>query len=284
MLHDLPHDLRRGRGNGDDDLVDLVFPADLPDPLVAPQDLQPLDSCADLGGIVVDKPHFFHPQGCILDDFPCDHLPGGTRSHDEHTPVGRTPLPAEGLSSRADHVSESKHDQQRVSPVQEVDRARDMIRPPQENDRPGEQERTEGTPRGDREDVPDRHVPPPAAEQAEGKEPERFGDEQHRDRLPHNEDVRRGDVEVEPDQVGKVVRGDEYRQVQQELHDDPVTQDEVQRAGKKRRHAGSDGLDEIVPGHLVPTFVRLCEPYRKTSDLSSVSGSLQRQIRSAPSK
>src|SRR3972149_374255 len=75
--------------------------------------------------------------------------------------------------------------------------------PPQCRNRTGEDQRAERASGGDREDVPDRNIPPPAVEQAEDQKPERLGDERHRDRHPQDGNVVGGNREVEPDEEGK---------------------------------------------------------------------------------
>ncbi|HBG73179.1 MAG TPA: hypothetical protein DDX05_06095, partial [Deltaproteobacteria bacterium] len=56
MLHDVAHHRRRCGRDRDDDLVDLVFFADIADPLVPSQHLLSLEPGPELRRVVVDEP------------------------------------------------------------------------------------------------------------------------------------------------------------------------------------------------------------------------------------
>ena len=232
MLHDVAHHRRRCGRNRDDDLVDVVLPAEVGDLPMAPQHFHPVDPRADLLPVVVDEPDLFHPQGGVLGDLPCDHLPGRPRPDDQDAPLDPVPPPSQPFPSHADEVPGAEDQRHRVHPIQQVDRPRHMGRPPQPPDGRREEDRAQRGTGRDRQHVPDRHVPPPSAELAGREEPERLRDHQDRDRLPHHADHVRRHVEFEPDQPGEVVRRDEDPEGQEEFHRRPAPERDIQERGQ----------------------------------------------------
>ena len=100
-------------------------------------------------------------------------------------------------------------------------------------------------------------------EQAEGKKTERLGDEQHRERFPQDGDKWRGDGQVEPDQVGKGIRENEYRNVEYEFYNPPQAQDDIHRRGQPTNNSFAKIHESPIRLFAISIEFILFQDYRK---------------------
>ena len=229
VLDNRPHLFARRRGDGDDDLLDPVLPAEGLQLLPGAEDLKAGEGAAQLVGVVIDKTDDRLVQRRVLPDLLGDHLAGAAGADDQGAHPLFAPRPEQrqvvlpkgpGKKARPGEHRQADH------PVEDQDRAGDIVEAVDKEEDEDEGDGGDQVGLGDLQHVGHGGIAPPAAEDSQPPEDGDLDQQQERQDGKKSMPVAGGDAEIEAQQVGEQQRGSEDNYLEDEDEPEPVFLDQ----------------------------------------------------------